>query len=420
MNVHIITIGDELLIGQVINTNASWIGEQLILQGAHVVRTVTLPDTRSSIEKELRYSTTHADLTVITGGLGPTHDDVTRDALAAFLGRPLILNEDVLASIRSRFEKRKRTMPERNRVQAMVPEGCEVLENPVGTAPGLWYSGAGYDLCVLPGVPHEMQSLTASYLIPRIRRDTRTQPIAQRTLHTLGIGESHLQELLGDVRSWLPSEHKLAFLPGLGGVRLRITASGEDSKAALANLQSIEGTIRNRVGVHIFGTDRDILEAKIGELLKSLNLTISTAESCTGGLIGDRITNVSGSSQYFKGGIIAYCNQVKHDLLGVDQATLAEHGAVSKRVALRMAIGVRERLQTDIGVSATGIMGPTGGTLDKPIGTVWIGYADAHSQLAERILTQKDRRINKKYAAMAVLRILWRKLQKLQLSEHAS
>jgi len=417
MNVHIITIGDELLIGQVVNTNASWIGEQMILHGAHVVRTVTLPDDHVLIQKELQHSSTHADLVIVTGGLGPTHDDVTRDAVGAFLDAPLYLDDTVLEAIQQRFKKYNRPMPERNKVQAMVPKGCEILHNAYGTAPGLWYENASYSLCVLPGVPHEMKGLIQTYLLPRIKKDDRIKPVAQRTLHTLGIGESHLQELLGETKSWLPEEYKLAYLPGLGGVRLRITTTGTDYEDAIVRLKSIEQLIRDKVGHHIFGTDKDILEAKIGDLLREANLTISTAESCTGGLIGDRITNISGSSRYFKGGIIAYCNQVKQELLDVDEAIITQHGAVSKQVAVQMAQGVRKRLKTDIGISATGIMGPSGGTPDKPVGTVWIGYADGESQFAERILIQKDRRINKKYTVMAALRILWRKLKKRSLQK---
>ena len=410
MNVHILTIGDELLIGQVINTNASWIGEHMILRGAHVVRTVTLPDDEQLIAKELRYSTSHADLVIVTGGLGPTHDDVTRDAVASFLGVPLELDPDTLTHIEQRFHRGNRQMPETNRVQAMVPQGCEVLPNALGTAPGLWYHGASYYLCVLPGVPHEMKGLIETHLMPRIADDPRLRPTAQRTLHTLGIGESHLQELLGNTQDWLPEHNKLAYLPGLGGVRLRITAYASNNSDAVKQLERIETVIRDRVGKHVFGTDKEVIEGRVGALLRHSNLTVSTAESCTGGLIGDRITDVSGSSAYFRGGVIAYCNRVKRDMLGVKEDAILEHGAVSEAVAIQMAAGVRDRLETDIGLSATGILGPTGGTLDKPVGTVWIGYADANEQIAERIFTQKERRINKKYTAMAVLRILWRKL----------
>ena len=412
MNVHILTIGDELLIGQVVNTNASWIGEQMILHGAHVVRTVTLPDDKVLIAKELNYSSAHADLVILTGGLGPTHDDVTRDAVASFLDVPLEVDPFVLQSLEERFKKYKRRMPDRNRVQAMVPAGCEVLQNKYGTAPGLWHQNDTYSLCILPGVPHEMKGLIEEYLLPRIKTDTRLQPVAQRTLHTLGVGESHLQELLGDTHTWLPEAYKLAYLPGLGGVRLRITTVGADNREAIDRLKSIEDVIRARAGRFIFGTDKDVIEAKVGELLAQANLTMATAESCTGGLIGDRITNVSGSSQYFKGGIIAYCNQVKQDLLGVEEAILLNQGAVSQMAAVQMAKGVRKVLHTDIGISATGIMGPTGGTPDKPVGTVWLGYADENDAFAERILIQKERRINKKYTVMAALRILWRQLKK--------
>ena len=386
----------------------------MILHGAHVVRTVTLPDDKTLIQKELLHSSAHADLVIVTGGLGPTHDDVTRDAVASFLNVSLDLDETVLKNIRDRFKKYKRPMPEKNKVQAMVPAGCEILHNVYGTAPGLWYEDSSYSLCVLPGVPHEMKGLINTYLVPRIKKDGRVKPVAQITLHTLGIGESHLQEMLGETKSWLPDEYKLAYLPGLGGVRLRITTTGLDNNDALNRLKSIEQLIRDKAGSHIFGTNNDILEAKIGELLNEANLTISTAESCTGGLIGDRITNISGSSRYFRGGIIAYCNQVKHDVLDVSEEVLNEYGAVSKQVAVQMAQGVRNRLKTDIGISATGIMGPTGGTPDKPVGTVWIGYSDDQSDYAERILIQKDRRINKKYTAMAALRIVWRKLKKRQ------
>ena len=401
-----------MLIGQVVNTNASWIGEQMILHGAHVVRTVTLPDDKHLIEKELQYSSTHADLVIVTGGLGPTHDDVTRDAVSSFLDAPLVLDKDVLASIEARFKKYNRPMPERNQVQAMVPRGCEVIPNEYGTAPGLWYTGDSFLLSVLPGVPHEMRGLVEGHVLPQIIKDVRIKPAAQRTLHTLGVGESHLQELLGATDSWLPDEIKLAYLPGLGGVRLRITTVGENNGDAAKRLEGIERLIRERVGKYIFGTDKDVIEAKVGELLVEANLTLSTAESCTGGLIGDRITNVSGSSRYFKGGVIAYCNQVKQELLRVDEETLSTHGAVSKMTAVQMAQGVRALLRTDIGISATGIMGPSGGTPDKPVGTIWLGYADDHRAFAERIYIKKDRRINKKYTVMAALRILWRQLQK--------
>ncbi len=413
MNVHIITVGDELLIGQVINTNASWLGEHMIIHGAHVLRSVTLPDDQAVIEKELRYSSKHADLIIVTGGLGPTHDDVTREAIASFLGVPLQLDRDVLRAIEARFEKHNRIMPERNRVQALVPDGCTVLKNRFGTAPGLRYRGAQFELFVLPGVPHEMKGLIETHVIPIIREDARLKPTAQRTLHTLGIGESHLQELIGDLNDLLLPGQKLAYLPGLGGVRLRITATGQSDRDARAQIDTLEAQVYERVGDFIFGVDQDLIESKVGHMLQEAGLTLATAESCTGGLIGDQLTNISGSSAYFKGGVIAYCNEVKRELLAVEEEALVQYGAVSEPVAIQMARGVRQRLHSDIGVSATGIMGPTGGTPDKPIGLVWIGYSDAHRDFAERILIHKERRVNKRYTAIAALRILWHELKRI-------
>ena len=413
MKVHLLTIGDELLIGQVVNTNASWLGEQLLLRGAEVRRMVTMPDELDVITRELHYAEERADLVIITGGLGPTHDDLTRDAIATYLKAPLELDEAVLEALRTRFSRYDKPMPERNCVQALVPAGCEVLQNPVGTAPGLWYQNGSLMLVALPGVPHEMKELMGRYVFPRIEKHERVRPIVQRTLLTTGIGESTLQESLGDTSGFLQTGQKLAYLPGIGGVRLRITASGQNPDEASEALKETVSYVRDRLEPYLFGTENDLLEAKIGDMLEAAGLTISTAESCTGGLIGDRITDVSGSSAYFRGGVIAYCNQVKREVLGVEESVLAEYGAVSKPVAMQMASGVRRLMKTDIGIASTGIMGPTGGTPEKPIGTVWIAYADNDNEWAVRVSTQKDRQTNKLYASAAALSMLWRKLRKI-------
>lgn len=412
MKVHLLTVGDELLIGQVVNTNAAWLGEQLMIRGAEVVRMVTIPDELNLIVDELRRSHADADLVIVTGGLGPTHDDLTRDAIADFLGVSLSLHVPTLETIRARFSRRNKVMPERNRVQAMVPHGCVVLDNPVGTAPGLWYEERAFMLTALPGVPHEMKELMQAYVFDKIEHHERIRPLAQRTLLTTGIGESDLQELLGNTSSFLAEGQKLAYLPQIGGVRLRITSFGRDKSDASVQLTEIEAYIRGRLDRHIFGVEDEMLEARVGDMLKSAGLTLATAESCTGGLIGDRITRVSGSSAYFKGGVIAYCNQIKRDVLNVDADVLAEYGAVSEETALQMAVGVRELMDTDIGISSTGIMGPTGGTPDKPVGTIWIAYADHSSQWARCVSTQKDRQNNKLYASTAALSMLWQKLKK--------
>ncbi len=413
MKVFLVTVGDELLIGQVVNTNASWLGEQLLIRGAEVVQMATVPDELDVIVSQLRLAADVADFVLVTGGLGPTHDDLTREAIAAFLGAELELDESIVETIEGRFRRWGKTMPASNKVQAMVPAGCEVLPNPVGTAPGLWYERDGFKMCALPGVPHEMKELVQRYIIPRLTSDERIRPVAQRTLLTVGIGESTLQEKLGNASDWLQPGQKLAYLPQLEGVRLRLMAYSDTWEGANDSLEAMEMLVRNRIERHIYGTDNEVIERRIGQLLVASNLTIGTAESCTGGLIGDRITNVSGSSAYFKGGIIAYSNDVKKRLLGVKESVLHENGAVSEQVAIQMAEGARKALGADIGISATGIMGPSGGSTEKPVGTVWIGYADQQEAKAYCIVSGKDRVSNKEYASTLALNILWRALSKV-------
>ena len=291
--------------------------------------------------------------------------------------------------------------------------GCEVLPNQVGTAPGLWFEDASIKLCALPGVPHEMRTLMEEHVIPRVTTDNRIRPLAQRTILTVGVGESDLQERLGDASKWLGPDQKLAYLPQIGGVRLRLMAYSDSWDEAGRQLEAMEALVRERINQHIYGTDEDMLERRIGQLLVATHQTVALAESCTGGRIGDRITNISGASAYFKGGVIAYSNDVKHRILGVEEEVLDKHGAVSEQAALQMAEGVRRLLATDIGVSVTGIMGPSGGSEEKPVGTVWIGLADQHSVRARCVLTQKDRIRNKKYASSYALNTLWYALNQI-------
>ncbi len=410
MKIHLITVGDELLIGQVVNTNATWLGEQLVIRGAEVAKMVSVPDELDVIVDEIHRGAQEADLVILTGGLGPTHDDLTRDAIAAFLGVELALQAEIVSAIRHRFERRGKIMLERNKVQAMVPAGCSVLENPVGTAPGLWFDGSDFRLCALPGVPHEMKELMKLHVFPRIVEDDKIRPLAQRTLLTTGVGESDLQERLGDASDWLGPEQKLAYLPQIGGVRLRLMAYSDSWEQAHVQLESMEALVRARISKHIYGTDEEVLERRIGQILIEQDQTLGIAESCTGGLISDRITNISGSSSYFKGAVVAYSNEVKQRILGVPEEMLQTHGAVSEQVAIAMAVGVKKALGTDVGISATGIMGPSGGSADKPVGTVWLGLADGATARAHCVLTQKDRVRNKRYASSYMLNMLWRAL----------
>lgn len=407
MKTILITVGDELLIGQVVNTNAAWLGEQMNLAGAEVVAGVTLPDDVDSLTEALGRATEQADLVVVTGGLGPTHDDVTRDALARYVGVPLQLDENVLQAIRSRFESRGSTMPERNSVQALVPAGFEVLANPVGTAPGLWYESIRGSrtviLAVLPGVPHEMRYLANHELVPRLRRVAGLRTIRHRTLLTAGIGESLLQERIGDLSGFLSGDTRLAYLPNPGGVRLRITAVGHAEAETVERLEAFERHLRMRIGRFVYGTDSDTIEQVVGRLLADRGHRIAVAESCTGGNLLHRLTNVPGASTYLVGGVVAYDNAVKRSLLGVDPVALEEEGAVSEAVACQMAQGIRRVLGADIGISTTGIAGPAGGTPEKPVGTVWIGYADHARVEAVRLQFGDDRELNKERASTAAM-----------------
>ena len=412
MKAELITIGDELLIGQVINTNAAWAGEQLSLAGVDVLRMVTLGDDVEAIQAALAHAYRTSELVMITGGLGPTHDDVTREAVAGFFGSELRPDPDVLAHIQARFARRGYDLPASNQRQAVVPEGFEVLPNPVGTAPGLWLAEEGPPtrlLAVVPGVPHEMRALMEGEVLPRLRKRKGLRFIRHRTLLTAGIGESNLQERLGDLSGWLGDGLRLAYLPGGGSVRLRATAAGDGQEAVEERLAAFERHLRERSGRYFFGTGTETLEAVVGNMLKAHGQTVAVAESCTGGFVLNRLTNVPGSSAYVVGGVVAYGNAVKAEQLGVSEAALDAEGAVSEVVARQMAEGIREHLGADIGVSTTGVAGPGGGTPEKPVGTVWIGYADASGSEARLLRLAQDRLLNKQLTSIAVLNNLrWR------------
>lgn len=414
MRAVVLTIGDELLIGQIHNTNASWLGEQLSAAGIDLARMITIGDDSDELFREIERSLSDSDLLILTGGLGPTHDDITREVLADYLDVDLLFDSHTFEHIQQRFQARGRRMPESNRSQAMVPEGFEVLPNPWGTAPGLWRSlemeGRERIIAVLPGVPHEMEGLFRSEVQPRLlaRKDLRI--IRHKTLRTAGIGESALQEKIGDVSDLLSPGVRLAYLPASSGVRLRMSVAASSTTEVGRMLGQLESRLRDRLGAYIFGTDEETLEEVLGRMLAERSLTIAVAESCTGGYVSHQITNVSGSSAYMAGGIVAYSNKVKSELLGVQAETLEREGAVSKAVAEEMAEGVRELLRADIGISTTGIAGPTGGTVDKPVGTVWVAYADARGTHAMLLHLVTERILNKELTTTALLNAVRRRL----------
>lgn len=409
MKAQLLTIGDELLIGQSTDTNAAWLGEQLSVLGVQVERIVTVGDDADVMLHELDRAFDRASFVVMTGGLGPTHDDITREVVAQYFDVSLETDDAVLDRVRRYYERRNRQMPSSGPKLAKIPGGAEILENPVGAAVGLWYedSRRSRALAVLPGIPAEMEAIFDAAVRPRLEARSDLREVTHRTLVTSGIGESSLQERLGDLTDHFGEEVHLAYLPSTSGVRLRLTAQEGDA-AAQSRLDRLEAAIRERAGEYVIGTGDETLEDVLGDLLRRHDASLSVAESATGGLVGHRLTGVSGSSDYFLGGIVAYANSVKQNVLGVDAETLREHGAVSEPVALQMAEGVREALNASIGLATTGIAGPTGGTPEKPVGTVWVGYADATAQRAVHHHFVEDRSLNKELFASAALDLVRR------------
>jgi len=403
MNAHLLTIGDEILIGQTTNTNAAWLGRRLSRLGVRMGRTVTMSDTRDAIQRELDRAYQDARLVVCTGGLGPTHDDLTREVVADYFNASLYTDDALLDRVRRYYNQRDREMPDSGPALARVPEGFDLLENPVGAAVGLWYKAPDERIVVLlPGIPAEMKAIFDASVEPRLEELPGVDEVQHRTLVTAGIPETALQERLGDLSDALRDDVHLAYLPSTSGVRLRLSADA-DAPDATARLDEVEAVIRERAGNYIIGTGDVTLEEVLGDLLRDRDATIAAAESATGGLIGHRLTGVSGSSDYFLGSIVAYANPVKQHVLGVKEETLREHGAVSEAVAEQMAEGTRAALDATVGISTTGIAGPAGGTPDKPVGTVWIGYADAAGAYARRFQFVEDRALNKELFASAAL-----------------
>lgn len=417
MKAIIISIGDEVLIGQVVNTNAAWLGKQLVSLGIPAARIITVPDDEREILAEFKTAFRNYDVIVVTGGLGPTHDDITVKTVAKFFKSKYVLNQKVLKHVKSVFARRNIPMPAVNVGQALVPEIATVLENKTGTAPGLLIDKAGKVFCVMPGVPYEMKYISKTGLFPYLEKKYRkkiTRVIQQKTLHTIGIGESLLAERLGDinkiVRKGKDFEVKLAFLPSNYEVRLRITAIAKSTARAKLLLLQAEKLITKKAGSYIYSTEEGSIESTVGKILKRKKLTISCAESCTGGLLASKLTDIPGSSAYVMDAIVSYSDEAKHRLLGVKKETIKKLGAVSEQTAIEMAKGIRKRSGTDIGISTTGIAGPAGARKDKPVGLVWIGYCDKKTTFAKKFIFTKDRLRNKDIMSKMALEMVRRQL----------
>ena len=384
MNVTIINIGDELLIGQVVNTNASTMSRLLTAAGMDVLKTMVVGDERQAIWNAVDEAMRESDAVLVTGGLGPTKDDITKKLLCEYFGSELVESPMALDNVKRIFESRGYELTPVNRAQALVPKCCEVLNNDLGTAPCMWFPGKTV-LVSLPGVPFEMEWLMRNRVIPKLQETFHTDIIVTKNILVQGIGESFLSDLIEPWELSLPEHIKLAYLPVAGLTKLRLTVHGNYDPAILKGLYDLAGK-------YIVGEDCETLDELVHTTLIKRGLTLATAESCTGGNIARLLTAQAGASAYFKGGIVAYSNEVKESVLGVKHSTLAAHGAVSEATVREMAEGVRQRLGTDLAIATTGIAGPDGGTKEKPVGTVWIAVANANGTEAKLLQFGANRR----------------------------
>jgi nicotinamide-nucleotide amidase len=407
----IITIGDELMIGQVSDTNSTWIAQQLNMEGIWIRKRVAVGDDRDEIRHALDEESIASKIIVITGGLGPTADDITKPLLCEYFGMKLVTNEEVLQYVKHLFEDVfKRPFTDINRKQAEVPDGCTVIHNARGTAPGMWFEKNGVIYVSMPGVPHEMKGMMTDSVLPMLRRKISSGAILHKTLLTAGIGESALAEYIQEWEGSLPGHIKLAYLPNYGMVRLRITGTG--TNAELLD-KEMEGYFRKLVALVdkwlVTAEDKTMVQVVSG-ILKERNKKLVTAESCTGGYIAHLITSEPGSSKIFNGSVVTYANEVKEDILHVDAHTLREYGAVSEQTVREMVKGALRELKADFCIATSGIMGPDGGTAEKPVGTVWVGVGNDERVVTQLFNFRFDRSRNIEMTAVQALNLLRRYL----------
>jgi len=403
----IITIGDELLIGQVIDTNSAYIAQSLNKIGVVINNRIAVGDDKNAILEALSITSKQSNVVIITGGLGPTADDITKPLLNEYFGGKLMIHQPTLDHITDIFvNKHKRPLIDRNIKQAEVPDVCEVLFNENGTAPGMLFEKDGVLYFSLPGVPHEMKGLVDKYVVSKIQQSFKTPKIVHRTLLTAGIGESFLAELIADFENALPDNIKLAYLPNFGMVRLRLTGIDWDENLLISNIQEAFSQLKIQVSEYLVTDSDETMEVVVGRLLKEKNQTVATAESCTGGYIGHLLSKHAGSSQFYTGGIISYDNRIKTEFLDVSTQILHTVGAVSKEAVEQMAKSVREKMNTDFGISVSGIMGPSGQTDEKPLGMVWIGVANREKVVTKVFYLRFDRSRNIEVTATQAINLL--------------
>jgi nicotinamide-nucleotide amidase len=397
MTCHLLTIGDEILIGQIVDTNSAWMSQQLNLRGIRVTSKSSVGDTREAIVAGAQHAARQADVVIMTGGLGPTKDDITKKTLADLFGASMVFDQATFERIEGYFQKIQRPFPPSMRDQATLPDTATILTNKVGTAPGMWFEHEGKVFVSLPGVPFEMEYLMTAEVLPRLVQRFEARPIAHRTVLTVGEGESRIAQRIEAFEDALPPHVKLAYLPALGQVRLRLTGVWPDavtpeSEGVLSIfLNEKRDELANLLPDLVFGYEDESLPQVVGRLLQEQGKRFGTAESCTGGYIAHQITSVAGSSAYFEGSAVTYSYDMKQKMLGVSGELLAQHGAVSEACVRAMAIGALDALGVDVAVAVSGIAGPGGGTPDKPVGTVWMAVADRHRVQAVRHIFGRDR-----------------------------
>ena len=408
MDVQIITIGDEILIGQIIDTNSAWIGQLLNKHGFRISKITTVGDGEKEIFDAIESAMDQSDLVLLTGGLGPTKDDITKKVIADYFGVEMKFSEETWEKIQKFFKHIGRSTTPAHKQQCYMPANVNLLYNKMGTAPGMWFDKGGKVLISMPGVPYEMKYIMEHQVLPKIKDQFSTTPIAHRTIRTAGMGESKIAERVQKIEERLPDFIKLAFLPSLGHVRLRLTGIHESESKLHQILDKKVKEIEAELSDIVYATEDITLEEVVNKKLIESGLTIATAESCTGGYVAHRLTSISGSSAYFKGSVIAYANEVKMQQLNVSTKTLEEHGAVSEATVKEMVDGCLKLLQTDLAIATSGIAGPTGGTPNKPVGTIWIAIGNKDKIKTLKLQLGKNRLKNIEYTSNMALNVLFK------------
>lgn len=411
VNASIITIGDELLIGQTVDTNSAFIARELNAIGIWVKKRIAIGDVKEEILDALHEQSKEAKLIIITGGLGPTADDITKPTLCSFFDSRLVIDQGALLNVKGIFSKLKRPLVERNLRQAEVPDNCTVLPNRRGTAPGMWFEKDGVIYVSLPGVPNEMKGLMEHSVVPKLKESLKLPAVLHRTLLTSGIGESTIADMITDFENDLPRHIKLAYLPAYGLVRLRLTGRGTDKISIEKELDILFEELKRQMAEWMVADSDISLEQAVNLLMKKKQRTLATAESCTGGYIAHLITSIAGASAIFQGGVVSYSNELKQSWLHVRSSTLEQYGAVSEQTVKEMVSGILSSTGTDYAIATSGIMGPDGGTVEKPVGTVWIAVGNNRNTKAVKHFFRFDRERNIELAAHSALTMLFRFVQ---------